>query len=225
MESIHKGHRGRIRKRFSLNGLEGFSDVEAIEMLLFYALPRRNTNELAHELLHGLGGFRGVFEARDKDLMRINGIGENAAQLIRLVAELGRRYMISGRREDMRIHSSADAGRYLAPLFSFETIEQVYMLCMDESGRIRSCCKVAQGNFDKVDFSSRDILNAAMNAETSRVIIAHNHPSNSALPSSADIAATQTLIKAFRFINVELYDHIIICGSDFISLRESGYIN
>lgn len=224
MESIHKGHRERLRKRFSEHGLSSFSDIEALEFLLFYALPRRDTNELAHALLRSFGSFRAVMEAQTSDLTQVEGIGENAACLIRLTAELGRRYMAAGRRQGKPIRSSEDAGELLLPMFAYETSELVYVLCLDSGGAVKQCRKIASGMSNKVDFSSRDIVDTALRCNASRVIIAHNHLSGTALPSAADISTTQKLRAALGLIGVELDDHIIVCEGDYVSLKDSGYI-
>lgn len=223
-ESIHKGHRERLRKRFLEHGLDSFSDIEALELLLFYALPRRNTNPLAHALLKTFGSFRAVMEARTEDLARVEGIGENAACLIRLVAGFGRRYMISGRRPGKPLRSSADAGEYFLPLFAYETDELVYVACLDSGGVVKYCRGIARGMSNKVDFSSRDIVDTALRSNASHVIIAHNHLSGTAMPSNADISTTNKLNAALSLIGVELDDHIIVCDGDFVSLRDSGYI-
>lgn len=224
-ESIHKGHRERLRKRFLEYGLDSFSDIEALELLLFYALPRRNTNPLAHALLKTFGSFRAVLEAQTEDLAQVDGIGENAACLIRLVSEFGRRYLISGRRTGKPLRSSADAGEYFLPLFSYETDELVYVACLDSGGVVKQCRKIARGMSNKVDFSSRDIVDMALRYNASHVIIAHNHLSGTAAPSNADLSATKKLNTALSLIGVELDDHIIVCDGDFVSLRDSGYIH
>ena len=221
-ESIHKGHRERLRKRFLEHGLDSFSDIEALELLLFYALPRRNTNPLAHALLKSFGSFRAVMEARTTDLAQVEGIGENAAGLIHLVAEFGQRYMAAARRQGKLLRSSADAGEYFLPLFAYETDELVYVACLDSGGMVKQCRRIAQGMSNKVDISSRDIVDTALRYNASHVIIAHNHLSGTAMPSQADITTTKNLYTALSLIGVELDDHIIVCDGDFVSLRDSG---
>ena len=222
MESIHKGHRERLRRRFVEYGLDSFSDIEAIELLLFFALPRRDTNELAHSLLRVFGNFRGVMEAQLEDLMQVEGIGENSARLIRLTAELGRRYLIACRPVGKPIRSSKDAGEFLIPFFAYETRELVYVMCLDSSGMVRNCRNIAHGMANKVDFSPRDVVDMAIRGNASHVIVAHNHLSGTAMPSTADISTTKKLETALAMIGVKLDDHIIVCNGDFISLKESG---
>lgn len=222
MESIHKGHRERLRRRFAEHGLDSFSDIEAIELLLFFALPRRDTNALAHALLRDFGSFRAVMEARTEDLTQVEGIGEKAAQLIRLTAEFGRRYMLAGRRTEKPIRGSKDLGEYLLPLFAYETRELVYVLCLDSTGVVQNCRNIANGMSNKVDFSPRDIVDTAIRSNCSHIIVAHNHTSGTAMPSAADIEVTKRLKTALSLIGVKLDDHIIVCDDDFVSLKESG---
>lgn len=223
MANIHDGHRERLKLRFSAHGLDSFSDVEALELLLFYAVPRRDTNELAHTLLNTFGGFKAVLEADREELERVPGIGENAAALIRLVTELNRRYMVSARSEGAAIPGSAEAGAYLLPLFAYQTDEIVYVLCLDGRSRVTHCREIARGMVNKVDFAVRDVVDIALRDNAARVIIAHNHLTGTALPSQADLATTQKLKSALGLIGVELADHIIVCEGDFVSLRDSGF--
>lgn len=224
MESIHKGHRQRLRKRFADYGLDSLSDIEAIELLLYHAVPRRDTNVLAHALLRHFGSYHAVLEAQVPDLMQVNGIGQTSAELIRLVAELGRRYQLDRRPTGKPILDSKDAGEYLLPLFAYETSEQLYVLCLDSRCTVKTCRRIAIGMANKVDFSSREIVDVALRCGASHVVIAHNHLSGTALPSSADISVTGSLKRALGLIGVELDDHIIVCDGDFVSLKDSGYM-
>lgn len=211
-----------MRDRFRDHGLDNFSDIEALELLLFYALPRKNTNELAHALLSSFGSFRAVMEADVTELSNVPEIGENAATLIRLVNELNRRYMLSSRPEEMVIRSSSDAGEYLMPLFSYKADEVVYILCLNSRSAVCYSQELASGMSNKVHFTTRSIVDIALQHHASRIIIAHNHLSGTALPSDADIRATRKLYSALGVIGVELVDHIIVCDDDFVSMKDTG---
>lgn len=112
---VHDGHRERMKSRFVEAGLDGFNDHNALEMLLFYAVPRKDTNELAHRLLKQFGSLASVFEAKHEELMRVDGIGENAATLIKLIPEVSRRYLLTKSLPTKVIRRSEDAGAYLSP--------------------------------------------------------------------------------------------------------------
>ena len=193
-DNIHKGHRERLRERFDENGLKAFSDVEALELLLCYALPRCNTNEIAHALLERFGSYRGVLEASTGELSSVKGVGENAAMLIALTREMNRRYLVSGRAEGMNVlKSTEDAIRYLKPLFAYATDEIAYAICVNSAGRGIRCHELARGMSNRVEFSARQIVEAALKDNAAYVLMAHNHLSDIALPSQADLAATEQI--------------------------------
>lgn len=224
MENIHKGHRERLRERFDKNGLRAFSDVEALEMLLIYALPRCNTNEIAHELINHFGGYRSVLEADISELEQVKGVGDNAARLIRLVSEMGARYRVAERPDGRNVMKDTEAaGEYLLPLFAYSAEELAYALTVNSAGAvIRSHC-LASGMSNRVEFSARQVVELALRDNAAYMILAHNHVSDVALPSRADVAATKLIANTLRSIGVVLADHFIICGEEYVSMRESGH--
>ena len=122
---VHDGHRARMKARFVRNGLDNFDDHSVLELLLFYAVPRRDVNELAHALLDHFGTLDAVFEASCEDMMRVPGVGENVATLLTLIPQVGRRYQMAKRRQQTILRSSAEAGQYLVPLYLYERAEVV----------------------------------------------------------------------------------------------------
>lgn len=224
MENVHNGHRERLKKRFAEHGLDAFSDIEALEMLLFYALPRRDTNELAHALLGRFGSYRAVLEADATELTQVPGVGENAANLIRLVSEMNRRYMLSKKQGGrILIRDCVSAGEYLLPLFAYQTEELVYAVSLGSGGNVIRSHKLASGMSNKVDFSVRDVVEIALQDKAAFILLAHNHLSDTALPSKTDIATTKAVQEALRYVGVGVFDHIIVCEDDYVSLRDSGY--
>ena len=119
--SIHDGHRERLKKRFLKQGLDSFEEHEALELLLFFALPRKDVNPLAHELLERFGSLKNIFDADPSDLARIKGIGESAAVLIKLQSELARKYWLSDLESNAKISSIASAIEYVSLLFRGKT--------------------------------------------------------------------------------------------------------
>ena len=136
---VHDGHRARMKARFVRSGLDNFDDHSVLELLLFYAVPRRDVNELAHALLDHFGTLDAVFEASFEDMMRVPGVGENVATLLTLIPQVGRRYQMAKRRQQTILRSSEDAGHYLVPLYLYERTEVVYLLCLDAKGGLISC--------------------------------------------------------------------------------------
>ena len=222
-ENIHAGHRERLKTKYLEHGLDSFTDIEAIELLLLFSIPRRDTNETAHALLKQFRDFRGVMEAELSDLENVAGIGENSALLIRLVSDLNRRYALAGNGKKVRISGSSEAGAYLLPYFERCQEECSVLLCMDTAGRVIDCHRLAEGAPGMVSLAARELVDFALRDKAARVILAHNHPSGVALPSGSDVEATKRLYHMLKLIEVELSDHIIVGEGDFVSMRDSGF--
>lgn len=223
MANVHEGHRDRLKTRFRDHGLDSFTDFESIELLLFYAIPRRDTNEIAHALINRFGSFRAVLEADASELAAVPGVGETAAGLITLVSAMNRRYLRSERGEGRQILSSEDAGDFVRPLFAYRAEEAAFLVSLDSASRVLHCRELSTGSVNRVELSVRSVVEQTLRDRAARVILAHNHLSGTALPSQSDIATTSQLFQALRLIGVELADHIIVCDSDYVSMRDSGF--
>jgi DNA repair protein RadC len=224
-DNIHEGHRARLKEKYRTHGMDSFTDVEALELLLFYAVPRADTNALAHALLKRFRDFRGVMEAGLDELREVPGIGENAASLLRLVTDLNIRYQRSASTRGTKISGSRDAGAFLIPQFQYRTGECGVLLCMDTANRVIGCHVLGEGTSGMVDVGARDVVETVLRDKAARVILAHNHLSGIALPSSDDVETTRRLFDMLRMIGVELVDHIIVSDGDFVSMRDSGHFD
>lgn len=222
-KNIHAGHRARQKEKFRAHGLDSFTDVEALEMLLYYAIPRADTNELAHLLLDRFHGFRGVLEADMDELESVPGVGENAATLLRLVTALNTRYQRAGHKRGTSVSGSAEIGAFLQHEFDFRNRECSALLCLDPGGHVIECHILAEGTSAMVELSAREIMQYVLQDKAARVVLAHNHVAGVALPSNADLSATARIYHMLRMIGVELLDHLVFCDGDFVSMRESGH--
>ena len=209
MSSVHDGHRQRMKQQFAEHGGEGMNDIQFLEMLLYYAIPRSDTNELAHALLKRYGTIRGVLDAELSDLRQIEGIGSNAALFLKTVREALRRYMTSPLQEKGFICSYGDAGRYFLPILQYETEEKVYLMCLNGRGGIISCAQVASGTLSVVNVSIRKLVDEAVRRRCVSV---------------EDRTFTQELKKALQLMDVRLMDHIIVADGDYVSFAQSGYL-
>ena len=221
--NIHAGRRERLKEKYRSHGLESFTDIEALELLLYYAIPRADTNVIAHELLKRFHGFRGVMEAELGELRQVPGIGENAASLLRLVTDLNSRYQRAGSTRGTKIRSSSEAGEFLIPQFEYRAEECGVLLCLDAAGRVIDCHVLAEGAAGMVGLGMRDIVETVLRDKAARAILAHNHLSGIALPSADDVESTRRLFHMLQMIGVELVDHIIVSEGDFVSMRDSGH--
>ena len=224
MSSVHDGHRQRLKRQFAEHGGEGMNDIQFLEMLLYYAIPRSDTNELAHALLKRYGSLRGVLDAEVSDMQQVEGIGESAALYLKTVREALRRYVATPLQEKGFICSSSDAGKYFLPILRYETEEKVYLMCLNGRGGVISCTQVASGTLCVVNVSNRKIVDEAVRRRCVSVVLAHNHPAGFAIPSAEDRGFTQELKKALQLMDIRLMDHIIVADGDYVSFAQSGYL-
>ena len=222
---VHDGHRERLRARFAEHGLESFNELNALELLLCYAIPRRDTNEIAHRLLDAFGSLSGVFQASMQELTSIPGIGENAATLILMVPQIVKKAHVSKAKETKIIRNSTDAGNYLLPYFLNEQDEIVMMLCLDNKRAVICCREMGRGVVNCVDANIRRMVETALKVKTTTVIVAHNHPNGVALPSREDDNFTRTLYRSLGLLGITLEDHIIVANDEFVSLADSGIMH
>lgn len=223
-KKIHEGHRQRVKQRYLSEGLDGFQDHEVLEFLLFYCIPMKDTNELAHKMIREYGTLVGLFEADPKDICKRCGVNENTAILLSLVISLARRYLIAKQGDKPILNSSAKAGDYVVSLFTGRTYEAFYVLCLDAQNRLNHADLVHEGTINEVPVYPRLIVETALRHKANSVILAHNHPGGSLHPSKADIEATKKVTAALELISISVMDHIIVAGDKFVSLAEKGLL-
>lgn len=221
---VHDGHRDRLRQSYLEHGLMSMNDINALELLLFYAIPRRDTNEIAHRLLDRFETLDGVFSASAEELQEVDGIGENAAALLTLIPEIMKKSRVSKSREIRQIRSSDDAGACLLPYFLNERDEVVYLLCLDTKRCVICCAEMGRGVVNSVDTGIRRIVEKALKVRASSVILAHNHPDGIALPSREDEVFTRALYNALETVGIRLEDHIIVAEDDYTSMADTGLL-
>ena len=224
MMSVHDGHRKRLRQRFMDEGLDHFSDIQVLELLLFYAIARQDTNPIAHRLLDHFGSLSQVLEAPVEELCKVEGVGENTAVYLRLVTQVGRWYQKDRAARVKMLPTLESCARYLQPYFFGQSVETVYLLCLDAKCKLLCCRKIAQGDVNSTDLSIRKIVETALSANAASVLLAHNHPGGMAIPSYEDIHTTQNVAAALQAVDVNFVDHLVICDDDYVSLMQSGYL-
>ncbi len=209
----HSGHRERLRLRFRREGLSGFAPHEVLELLLTYAIPRVDTNPLAHELIRRFGSLSRVLEAAPAELEQVPGIGPHASALLTMLVPLLRVYEQEKLLAKRRLSTYADLAAYCRTLYLGAGGEQFYLLCLDARMNLLSCRLIAQGTPSQVRADPRLIVQELMRWNAVGAVLSHNHPSGSCQPSLEDIDITQEIQRVLSGVGIRLYDHVIIAGA------------
>ena len=223
LKQQRSGHRDRVRRRFLEEGLDGFQDYEALELLLFYAIPRQDTKLIAKRLIEQFGSLHAVFAATAEQLMEAD-LTPNTAVLIAMIPQLTRKMEEVQVRENTRIRSTLDAGREVCAMFRNRQDESVRILCMNASGKVLKRAKIAEGDVNAVHFPIRRLVEEALACKAVSVILTHNHPGGTMSPSQEDLSATEAAKKALETVGIRLLDHLIVSEDNYCSLREEGYL-
>ena len=224
-EHLHGGHRQRVKQRYVENGLDAFAPHELIELLLFFGVAQRDTNELAHRLLAAFGSVGGVLNAPRDLLLRIDGVGENIATLLTLVGDI-KRYC---EKEELPIGSllldTEECVKFLRPRFDGVGVEIVWMVSLDLHSRVIAAHQLSGGTPTMTEISVRDVLRFALADNAVSVLLAHNHPSGLALPSQLDIDTTIALARSLRGAGIHLTDHLIFAkNNDCVSFAQTDIL-
>lgn len=212
----------QLKKRFLLRDPDGLTDEELLELLLSFS--SEEPQKLTQNILKEYPTVAQLMEASAKDLAQMEGIEQESVLLLRLVPELHRRYFLSRSHVESRLKDSHDFGHYLLPYYYGARDEMVYLLLLDGVGKVINCRMVGHGSVNSANVPIRRLVQDALTANASGVVVAHNHPNGIALPSQEDISATVFLRDTLDALDILLVDHIIIADDDFVSMRESGYL-
>lgn len=221
-ENIHSGHRERVKRDFLENGFnETTPPHKIIEMLLFYSIPRKDTNETAHELLNRFGSVSGILDASVEQLTEVAGVNINTAALIKLIIPIARIYKSDKSTAAEKFESIDGLCDYLMNKYFGYDREVFTVLSLTAGGKLIGCDVLSEGNISEVNISTREVIETVLKRRAACAVIAHNHPDGVALPSREDIDVTETVKNALSHINVKLLDHIVIAGDDYVSMAQS----
>lgn len=209
--------------KFMHRSPDGLKDEELLELLLRYS--RDDAGEMARKILERFPNIAVIMEADAEDLSTVEGMDEDTVLLLRLIPELHRRYFLSRSRAQKRLADSRDYGNYLQPYFYGARDEMVYLLLLDAAGQVLNCRLLAKGSVNATGVPIRRLVQEALTANATGIVLAHNHPCGIALPSKEDVELTLRLREALEIMDLTLLDHIIVADDDFVSLRDSGYLH
>lgn len=220
---VHAGHRQRMKDRFASEGLDHFEEHQVLEMLLYNCIPRADTNETAHFLLKRYGSLARVLEAPPEELKKVEGMGEASARYLSFIMAVIRYYQVNRLEKYEALNSVEKCGHYLLPYFCGLNNETVFLLCLDAKCKVLSCEFVGEGSINSAAVPVRRVVEMALGAKATSVVLAHNHPSGIAVPSDEDKQTTWRVANALSAVEIHLVDHIVIADNDFVSMTQSGY--
>ena len=216
---MHEHHRKRMKERFLREGIENFEPHNVLELLLFYSIPQKDTNEIAHKLIERFGSLSAVFDAPFSELVKVDGIKEHSATLIKLIPELSQRYFSeSSSIIGNFLPTVDDVGKYFTMKYIGVTNEIVYLLLLDNKYKIIDCVKMFEGSVNSSAITMRKLIEAAISANASYAVLAHNHPGGLAIPSTDDIFTTKETQRAFELIGVNFLAHILVAGNTYVDV-------
>lgn len=221
--SIHDGHRQRLRERYRKEGLDHFQPHEVLELMLFYCIPRRDTNEAAHALLKRFKTVEQVLDAPVAELKKVDGVGGGVADFIGLLRDLQRFYKVNGPERPKFLNNLDESCEYMKDFFRGRRNETVFLLCLDAKCKVLSCEEVGEGSVNSAAVPIRRVVEMALAANATSVILAHNHPSGFAVPSDEDVCTTIRVGRAMAAVEIQLLDHVVVADDEAVSMAQSGF--
>lgn len=214
-----EGHRERVKQSYLDHSFQSMPDHNVLELLLFYAIPRKDVKPIAYELINRFGSLENVFNADIEQLKNVDGIGENAAILISLVKNIYDRVLINHNANIKRLNDNKSAKEYVTNLLKEKNEENVVAISLDNTLKIIHVNFVAQGTVNCAMVETKKIVECAVRDNAPVILLAHNHPNGSAAPSGDDIEFTSSLTNILRQLNIVLLDHIIVGCEETKSMR------
>ncbi len=221
----HSGHRKRLKNRMMREGLASFEDHNVLELLLFYTIPRADTNETGHRLLNKFGSIAGVLNATPEALMSVPGVGHETAVFLHMLPQLFRLYGQSTDEIPNRVDSIEDIAKIFNARFIGLEREELHLICLNAKNMIVSIICVSHGDSRTVDANVRKIVSEALKCNAVSVVMAHNHPSGNATPSMEDYNGTRRIVSALNAIDVSVVDHLVFAGSRCTALSSDVRFN
>lgn len=223
-DNIHKDHRKRVREKFERVGLAGFAEHEILEMVLFYAIPYKDTNPLAHKLIQHFGDLLSVFNATKDELMEVDGVSDHTATLINLITALGKDLSAREAKQVKKLNGFADSIHFASALLRKEDREVVYLICLDRKNQVKGITPISTGTATYAVVDTKQVTRYILQKNVDRIILAHNHPIGDCHPSDQDIMFTRQIIEALAPLDIEVLDHIVVSKTDAFSFAHENLI-
>ena len=225
MGNEHSGHRERLRDRVRKEGLKNFQDYQVLEYVLTFAIPYKDTNEIAHRLINKFGSFYGVLEADEEDIAIVEGMGNASAHFVANLRNIFHYYELDRSKMVSKIIGPGGAYNYIKPFLANKLVEEMYVVCLTPKSKIVSVEKISEGTANEANVNIRLIIDKMSRSKVSNIFVAHNHPKGKAVPSESDDKFTKALTTTLEISGSHMLDHIIIGeGDDYYSYRENNKI-
>ncbi len=218
-----EGHRQRMRERFYKEGIDSFEPHEALEMILYFSISRRDTNKLAHELIDHFGSFHAVLEANREDLIKF-GVTENTAALLNMFPSFLNYYNQSRATGTPNLSDLTSMGNLAVSKIGTRPYEVFGMICLTTQRKYINFEIIDEGTANTTNVSPRKVAECALRNKATSVVFVHNHPGGSLSPSIEDKALTDRLTNMLSTIGINVIDHIIVANGRFMSMCERGMI-
>jgi DNA repair protein RadC len=219
-----EGHRTRMRARLLTAGPDALADHELLEMVLFLALPRRDTKAIARDLIARFGSFANAIAAPQPDLLAVEGVAEAAVAALKVV-QAGALRLARAEVIDRPVLSNWDRLMgYLNAVLARERVEHFRILFLDNRNRLLADEAQARGTVNHTPVYPREVVKRALELHATAIILVHNHPSGDPTPSADDIAMTKEIGQAARALAIVLHDHVIVGNGRWLSFRQEGLL-
>lgn len=226
VKELTKGHRQRLKRRYLQCGYKAFQNYEILELLLTYAIPRKDVKVIAKLLLAKYGSIENILHQEIDVLLKNNGIGENSAILLNLIGDIIKNiyYEKLEDKDFIEIKTKEVLLKFLSKELGYSKVEKFLVLFLNNSNKLLGTEILFYGTIDKSAIYPREIVEKVINYRAKGVVFAHNHPSGNVKPSVADIEVTNHMVKALNMIDVKVLDHVVISNNDYFSFLEEGLI-
>ena len=218
-KNLHSGHRDRLKNQYIINGIHSMTEIQQLELLLFYVIPQKDTNPIAHKLLDKFGSIKNVLNANVRDLCTVEGIKENAATFLKVVSNMAT--VCSLPKPGATISGSIDAMAFCEKFYVGVNLEQFHVICLNGENKVLGSKLIKAGTVDQINVNICDITQFAMSLNSNRIIVSHNHPEGVGRMSDEDCRFTYSLICSCLLNSIELLDHIIVGTDRTFSLHEN----
>lgn len=221
----YEGHRNRLRQRFVKAGFDGLHDYEILELLLAYAIPRKDTKPAAKALIKEFKTIQKVLDAPVEKLKDVEGIGENAAVFLKVIRDTISEYFESVAQDKKTFRTLDELVNYLRAVIGGNGNEIVRVLYLNSKNEMLHSENLGEGTVSEAVVFPRKIVESALKHNATSVILAHNHPGGLPEPSDNDNMLTDSVKKALMTVNIGLQEHVIISDDGFYSYRKSGHFD